>query len=114
QDTDLSQVLDFYQELTGRTVVRPASLPATKVTIRSQTPVTRTEAIQALDTILAMNQITMIPQGAKFIKAVPQAQAPQEGAPFNTNGVANLNETTRFQTGIVKLTNALPRAVARA
>jgi type II secretory pathway component GspD/PulD (secretin) len=114
QDTDLSQVLDFYQELTGRTVVRPASLPATKVTIRSQTPLTRTEAIQALDTILAMNQITMIPQGAKFIKAVPQAQAPQEGAPFNTNSVNGLSETTRFQTRILKLTNALPREVAPA
>jgi general secretion pathway protein D len=114
QDTDLSQVLDFYQELTGLTVVRPASLPQAKVTIRSQTPLTRSEAIQALDTILAMNQITMIPQGTKFIKAVPQAQAPQEGAPFNTNGVANLNETTRFQTRILKLTNALPREVAPA
>lgn len=114
QDTDLSQVLDFYQELTGLTVVRPASLPAAKVTIRSQTPLTRTEAVQALDTILAMNQITMIPQGTKFIKAVPQAQAPTEGAQFNTTSVSNLNETTRFQTRIIKLTNALPREVAPA
>ncbi|MDB6035336.1 MAG: Type and secretion system protein [Verrucomicrobiales bacterium] len=114
QDTDLSQVLDFYQELTGLTVVRPASLPQAKVTIRSQTPLTRTEAIQALDTILAMNQITMIPQGTKFIKAVPQPQAPSEGAPFNTNSIANLNETTRYQTRIVKLSNALPREVAQA
>jgi type II secretory pathway component GspD/PulD (secretin) len=114
QDADLIQVLDVYQELTGRTVVRPATLPAAKVTIRSQTPLTRSEAIMALDTILAMNGITMIPQGTKFVKALPEANAPNAGAPFNTTSVTNLNETTRFQTRIIKLTNALPREVAPA
>ena len=48
QEADLVQVLDFYQELTGRTVLRPASLPAAKVTIRSQTPLTRKEAVHAM------------------------------------------------------------------
>src|SRR4051812_38756021 len=114
QDADLIQVLDVYQELTGRTVVRPATLPAAKVTIRSQTPLTRSEAIMALDTILAMNGITMIPQGTKFVKALPEANAPNAGAPFNNSSVTNLNETTRFQTRIIKLTNALPREVAPA
>lgn len=114
QDADLIQVLDVYQELTGRTVMRPASLPATKITIRSQTTLTRREAIMALDTILAMNQITMIPQGEKFVKAVTQAQAVTEAKPFTEIDPEDLEETTRFITQIVQLKNALPREVAPA
>ena len=113
-DADLLQVLEVYQDLTGRTVIRPTALPQTKISIRSQTPLTRKEAIQALDTILAMNQITMIPQGDKFVKAVPQAQATVEGAPFNELPGSELEETTRYITQIVHLKNALPREVAPA
>ena len=38
KETDLLQVLEVYQELTGRTVLRPSSLPATKVSITTQSP----------------------------------------------------------------------------
>lgn len=114
QDADLIQVLEVYQDLTGRTVMRPNNLPQTKITIRSQTPLTRKEAIQALDTILAMNQITMIPQGEKFVKAVAQATAPTEAARFNELDVEDLDETTRFICQVVQLKNALPREVAPA
>ena len=111
QDADLLQVLDIYQDLTGRTIVRPNSLPATKISVRSQTSLTRREAVQLLDTILAMNQITMLPQGDKFVKAVPQAQAGTE-APIFTDPDAPLSETTHYITKIVRLKNALPRDVA--
>ncbi len=108
QDTDISQVLDIYQELTGRTVLRPASLPASKITIRSQTPLTRAEAIHALDSILAMNQVSMIPQGEKFVKAVPAAESGTVGAKFYTGSVSNLPEAGVFVTHMVQLKNAQP------
>jgi general secretion pathway protein D len=114
QETDVSQVLQIYQELTGRTVMRPSTLPKTAITIKTQTPLTRREAIQALDTILAMNQITMIPQGDKFVKAVPQGQATTEAAPFNEAAPEELSETTRYITQIVQLKNALPQEVGPA
>ena len=81
QDADISQVLDAYQELTGKIIVRPNTAPATKITVQNKTPLDRKEAVQLLDTILAMNRVTMIPQGEKFVKVVPQAQAGTEGAP---------------------------------
>lgn len=115
QDTDLVQVLDLYQELTGRTVMRPSSLPQTKITIRTQTELTRREAIQALDTVLAMNQITMIPQGEKFVKAVPVGTAAQEAPKFNTFQTStNLVEAAQYVWQIVRLTNALPKDIAPA
>jgi len=64
----IDQIFAKYSDLTGRTVLRPASLQAS-ITITNSTPLTRTEAIQALDGALALNGITMIPQGEKFLKA---------------------------------------------
>ena len=113
QDSDVLQVLDIYQEMTGRTVVRPTSLPATKISVRSQTPLTRREAIQLLDTILAMNGITMIPQGDKTVKAVAQGTASQE-APRFEDPDKDLDDTTRYITKVIQLKNAVPRDVTAA
>jgi len=112
-EADLSQVLEIYQELTGRTVLRPASLPAAKITIKSQTQLTRTEAIQALDSILSMNQITMIPQGEKFIKAVPEAQSPKEANRTTDLPWELLPESGTIVTYVVQLSNAVPAEVAQ-
>lgn len=114
QDADITQVLEVYQELTGRTVMRPNNLPQTKVTIRSQTPLTRKEAIQALDSILSLNGVSMVPQGEKFVKAVPSTQAGQEGREFNRLDRADLPESGSLVSQVVRLTNALPRDVAQA
>lgn len=114
QDADLLQVLTVYQELTGRTVLRPNNLPLTKISITSQTALTRREAISALDSILAMNQVTMVPQGEKFVKAVPQASANTEAAPFNELPAEAFEDTTRYVTEIVQLKNQLPRDMVAA
>ena len=49
QEADINQVLDIYAELIGRTLIRPQGLPTPKITIKAQTPLTRREGIQALD-----------------------------------------------------------------
>ena len=113
-DTPLDQVLDVYQELTGRTVLRPNNLPQTKVTIRSETPLTRKEAIQALDSILSMNQVTMVPQGEKFVKAVPFSQAPTEGSRFSKLSGPDLPEAGVYVTHVVQVKNATLQDVATA
>jgi general secretion pathway protein D len=114
QDADLLQVLEFYQELTGRTVLRPNNLPQTKISIRSQTPLTRREAIAAMDSILSMNQITMVPQGDKFVKAVPEAQAGTTAAEFNELPAEAFENVGRYVTEIVQLKNQAPRDIVPA
>jgi len=37
--------------------------------------------LQALDTVLAQNNITMIPLGTKFVKAVPVVELPRDELP---------------------------------
>ncbi len=114
-NTPIDQVLNFYGELVGRTVLKaPQLTPATLITIKAQTPLTRKEARQALDTVLALNNITMVPVGEKFVNAVPMTQALQEGAAFITGEGDKLPEAAQFVTQIVTLTNALPSEVVSA
>ena len=114
EEADLTHVLNFYQQLTGRTVLRPQTLPQTKITLNSQTPLTRREAVQALDSILSMNQITMVPQGDKFVKAVPAPQSPTEAREFNQLPHADIPNSGSVVAQIVQLSNAVPRDVAQA
>lgn len=81
----LDTVLQYYcSELTGRTLLQAPAINAT-ITLRSQSVLTIPEAIQAIKTILAMNNIALINQGDKFVKAVPIEKAGTEGLVIETN-----------------------------
>jgi general secretion pathway protein D len=111
---DINQFLTWYGELVGRSVLRPTALPAQLITFKSQTALTKTEAIQALNSVLSMNGITMINVGTKFVKAVPQVQALQEGGEFKEIPVEELPETGEYVPRIVQLKNAKPSELMAA
>lgn len=111
QVAPIEQVLSVYAELTGRTVLRPTALPATAITLRNQQELTKDEAIQALESVLSLNGITMINVGDKFVSAVPTQQALTEGAAFMKGDAKDLAETGQFVTKLITLTNALPTEV---
>ena len=109
QEADLSQIFELYAELTGRTILRSPQVPQNvKITVRNQTALSRQEGIDALNTILGLNQITMVPEGDKFIKAVPQAALPQEAMPFSTNDYGIYRESQAPVAHIVTLKNLMP------
>ena len=106
--TDINQVLQIYSELVGRTILRPANLPTPLITLKTQTPLTKKEAIQAFDAVLAMNGVTMINVGDKFVKAVPTPQANQEAAAFNHKDSSQLPEMGQYVTHVVQLKYVKP------
>jgi len=73
EEADLFQVLDIYQELTGRTVLRGAWLPPTKISLRNQSALTQSEASYAFELALALNHLSLVPHEEKFVFAVPTA-----------------------------------------
>jgi len=75
QETDLVQVMNVYGVLTGRTAVWRDSTPAVKLTLKSQTDLTRREAIYALDALAAVNHLKFLPVGDREVTVVPLAQA---------------------------------------
>jgi general secretion pathway protein D len=85
----LEQVLQFYSDLTSRTLLQAPSIAAT-VTLRSQSELTIPEAIQAIKTVLAMNNVGLVDVGEKFVKVVPIASVQTEGLMIQSNNWQDL------------------------
>jgi general secretion pathway protein D len=109
----LEQVFDVYQDYSGRTVLRPYTLPAQSITLRNASPWSFREAVQALDSVLALNGVVMINLGDLFVKAVPAAQADKEGGTMDTGSAKDLPEAEQFVTKVVVLKTAKPTEVAQ-
>ena len=105
---DLPQVLQYYAILVNRTILRPASLAAAPIVLTTQTPLSKREIIQALDTVLGMNGITMINFGDKFVKAEQVQLANQVGAPISTSSATNLPDFGSYLTQVVQLKHVKP------
>jgi general secretion pathway protein D len=106
---DLAQVLKVYAELVNRTVLRPGNLAAQQqIFLTSQTPLTKREAMQALDAVLGINGVAMINVGDKFVKAVPTQTANTEGAAFNKLTVEQLPDLGQYVTHVVQLKYTRP------
>jgi len=107
QGVDVNQVLDVYAKLVGRTLLR-AGLPAAQIVLRTETPLTKSEAIQALQAVLALNGISVINIGDKFVKVVSTGDANSTGAEFNDMDASQLPDLGTYVTHIVQLKNIKP------
>ena len=107
QGVDVSQVLDVYAKLVGRTLLR-ATLPQAPIILKTETPLTRSEAIQALQAVLALNGISVVNIGDKFVKVLPVADANSAGAPFDEAEAGQLPNLGTYVTHIVQLKYTKP------
>lgn len=104
KNQELNVFLDqVYGPAVRRTVLRAQGLPQVQININTQTDLDEEERIQMYDTVLALNGITMIPTGEKFVTAVPVAQAMQEGAAFSDKPSDQYPEASQFVTHVVQL-----------
>ncbi|MCU0857570.1 MAG: type II secretion system secretin GspD [Pontiellaceae bacterium] len=84
EDAPLEQAIDLYCGWTERTLIKQTDLSA-RITLKGR-QLTQEEAKQAIETVLSINGIALIPMGEKFLKAVSIGSARQEGiglTPFN-------------------------------
>jgi general secretion pathway protein D len=105
---DLNQVLELYAMLRQRTILRAANLATPTFVLKTQTPLTKTEAIKALDAMLALNGIAIVDVGDKFAKAAPMATAGQLGAPFNNVRETMLPDMGQYLTHVIQLKYVKP------
>jgi general secretion pathway protein D len=103
EGVDVSQVLEVYSHLMGRTLLHGA-LPQASIVLKTETDLTKAEAIQALQAVLALNGVAVVDvPGGKFIKVVPTEQAGQVGEEFSSQDVNQLPELGSYITRIVQL-----------
>jgi hypothetical protein len=76
-NADLNQVLSIYAELSQRTVLRPITLPAPTVSLKTQCALSKEEVLYAFATVLALNGICVVDDGPKFVQVVPIWQRDQ-------------------------------------
>lgn len=81
-DANVEDVLGLYQEISGRSVIRSGNLPEVGLTFRNESALTRREALQALDTVMAGQGIAMLNFGSNYVKAVSAREAPSEAGPI--------------------------------
>ena len=85
KDSPLEMVLNFYSQHLDpdrRTMIIPPNVNA-NITLKSQSKLTRDEAVTAMTAILAMHNITLVPMGERFYKVIQIPQARQDGMPIN-------------------------------
>jgi general secretion pathway protein D len=108
---DINTFLDVYATEVNRTVLRSPTIGNPSITLKTQRPLTKPELIEAMDTVLAMNGITMINVGENFVKAVPMGEAGANAAPFSTESATNLGSMDQYVSQIVQLKYAKPSEV---
>jgi len=86
-DADIDTVLSALEIYTGRTILRPAALPTATYNLRFTKPMPKSEAILAIETVLALNGVGVAPMGERFLKVVALQSARQE-APEMISGSA--------------------------
>ncbi len=108
EGVELNQVLGIYAKYVGRTLLR-AGLPESKITLdTSATPLTKGEMIQALQAVLALNNVSVINVGEKFVKVMPSELANTAAGEIDRSGSTNLPNLGSYVTHIVQLKYVKP------
>ncbi len=84
-NSELAQVLQFYGNLSGRKVERVPDLPNFPITCKTATPLTETEMLYALETVLVLNGIQLIAVDDQTVKAVSMTPPVSQPAPTAKN-----------------------------
>jgi len=115
QGMPLDQFFEIYSMISGRTVLRPYQLQEAPqgITLKAQTEWTQAEAIYAMDAVLALNNIAMITVGEKFVKAIPEAEAPSTGGALARDEDGNSAQAEQFITKVVELKTLKPSELAQ-
>jgi type II secretory pathway component GspD/PulD (secretin) len=116
----IEQVLEnIYAPLVERTPLRAASGAASipkdaLITLNTYRDLTKSEAIMALETVLGMNGVTVVPIGDEFFKVVADTTAGRVGGILSSNSAAELPDAGKFITEIIQLRYANPEEVVKA
>lgn len=81
-DSPLDMVIASLTEWTGRMIIKAPGLNAS-VTLKATEKIPVRQALEAIETVLVMNNVGFVKMGDKFLKVVPIANVPPEGGKIN-------------------------------
>lgn len=100
----LDIVLDAYAQQTGKTILPAPDIPKTQITLKSQALPSKDVYLEAIETILTMNGVTLEPYGDNFVKALPTKTVRTHGTKINMKMPDSpLPEKTHFVSQMITL-----------
>ena len=84
KDAPLDALLDMYSQVTGRTMIKAPGVNATFPNIKVKEKLTKAEMLQVMDSLLSMNNISLVPLGSRFFRVVQIDKASTEGMAIQT------------------------------
>ena len=103
RDDSLAQVLSLLETFTGRSVIRPQALPTPTFTFDSHGPITKQQAILAIESLLSLNGIAIAPLGERFIKVVPIGNVKTEAPELVIGSLADQPPSGRVVSKLFRL-----------
>ncbi|MGE9293885.1 MAG: secretin N-terminal domain-containing protein, partial [Puniceicoccales bacterium] len=101
-DESAQQVLRLIETLSGKAILRAQNLPPVKITFDSHGPMTRQEALIALESLLSLNGIALTPMGS-FIKAVTYQDVARQVPEFIEGSALDYPASEKFYTMLMRL-----------
>lgn len=80
--TSLALVLEDISERTGKVILRDPAVPEIQINLVSEDPLPLEEYLNAIESLLSMNNIALVPFRDDFIKVLPSAGVQRDGAPL--------------------------------
>lgn len=103
-NVDIDTMLETLEKLTGRIILRPAALQtAPGYTLRIDRAMPKAEAIRAIETVLALNNISIAPQGDDFFVVTNSQQITKEAPQMITGSALDLPPSGRVATKLFQL-----------
>jgi general secretion pathway protein D len=103
-DLDIDAVLGALETFTGKTIVRPGTLPTATYSLRINRPISKAELVIALETILELNNVSVSPMGDRFLKVTPLSQAKSEAPEMILGSSLDLPPSGKIVSKIFELT----------
>ncbi len=102
-DADIDTVLGLLEIYTGRSILRPQQLPTATYRLVIDKQIPKSEAVLALETVLALNQVGVAPLGDKFLKVVALSQVKTEAPEMISGSTFDYPPSGRIATKLFQL-----------
>ena len=102
-DDSALQVIELYEQLTGKIVLRRQDIPAAKINFNSRGPISQSEAVLALESLLSLNGIMLTEVGGRFLKAVPASNVNQNTPVMLSGSTLDLPASQQIYTKFFRL-----------
>ncbi|NBB79663.1 MAG: hypothetical protein GVY36_09495 [Verrucomicrobia bacterium] len=102
-DMSAPQVLTLLERMTDKIILRHQSLPTTKITFDSRGPLSKREAVLALESLLTLNGVMLTDMGGRFMKAVPATNVNQHVPQLIAGSTLDIEPSQQIYAKLFKL-----------